>query len=87
MSACSSVVQHRPAIDTPVGVPRLGRFLDLAKLCSFLAVLHVGDMRANQLPDFATLVLSRLIEVDEHEFGHVVQGLRAGYASAVACGL
>ena len=66
-----TVVQHRPAIDTPVGVSRLGRLLNLPKLGPFLAVLHVGDMRADQLSDFAALVLGRIVEIDKHEFSHV----------------
>jgi len=34
-------------------------------------VLHVGDMRADQLSDFAALVLGRIVEIDKHEFSHV----------------
>ena len=77
---CSTVVEYRPAIDTPVGISRFGWLLDLAKLGPFLAVLDVGDMRADQLSDFAALVLRRIVEVDEHELGHVAE---SGRASAI----
>lgn len=44
-------------------------------------------MRADQLPDLAALVLRRIVEVDEHELGHVSglvrAGMRAGRARAV----
>jgi hypothetical protein len=57
--------------------------LDLAQLDPFLAVLHMGNMRADQLSDFMAFVLRGFIKIDKHEFGHDSGVWRVGQTSAV----
>jgi hypothetical protein len=55
----------------------------MTQLDAFLAMLNVGDMRAHGLPDSTALVLSRIAEIDKHEFGHVSEVLRAERTGAL----